>query len=131
MSVDGGDPALSSLVGRLSGQARRLAGLEMRLARAEIGHKLRRNAVYVAALAVAGVLAVVVLGTGVAAVVAAIALVLPLWAAALIVCGACLLLALPLGLAGARGLARREAFVPEETIESIREDVEWARRTSS
>jgi hypothetical protein len=131
VSVDGGDPALASLVGRLSQQARRLAGLEMRLARVEMGHKLRRNAVFVALLAMAGVLGVIVIGTAVAVVVAAIALVLPVWAAALIVCGACLLLALPLGLIGARGLARREAYVPEETIESIREDVAWTRRTPS
>lgn len=84
-------------------------------------HGARRVAVYLAMLGVAAVLGLVVLGTAVAAVVLALDLVLPAWAAALVVCAAAALVAGPLALAGAIGLKR----APRATTERVEEDVRW------
>lgn len=90
--------------------------------RAEVAHGARRAAIPLALLVTAMVLAVVALGTAVATVVLALHLVMPAWAAALVVCVAAGLLAVPLGVVGALWLKR----VPRTTAERIEDDVRWS-----
>jgi tetrahydromethanopterin S-methyltransferase subunit C len=65
------------------------------------------------------------LGLGAAAILA-LALVLPAWAAALIVGGVALLLGLILLLLGRRHVGA-QSLVPRRTLRSLREDADWAR----
>ena len=58
----------------------------------------------------------------------AISLALPAWLAALIVTGAYLLLAIVLAVAGVRRLSRGAKSAPEQTTETVKEGVSWARR---
>jgi len=63
---------------------------------------------------------------GALAAAAALDLVLPAWAAALIVAGAFVLLAAPAALLGVRRM-KAPSLKPEETVRTVKEDVEWAR----
>lgn len=90
--------------------------------RAEVAHGARRAAIPLALIVAAMVLGLVALGTAVATVVLALDLVMPAWAAALVVCVAAGLLAVPLGVIGALWLKR----VPRSTAERIEDDVRWS-----
>ncbi|HEX8985907.1 MAG TPA: phage holin family protein [Bryobacteraceae bacterium] len=99
---------------------------ELRLARAEMSEKARiaaRSGVLLGGAAVCGLLAA---GALVACVIAALALAMPVWAAALI---AGVVLAIVAGAAFAMGRARLKTVkpVPEQTAQTIREDVEWVK----
>ena len=120
--VDPDGPSLTGLAGRLTEQTRRLAKLEVRLLRAEVAHGARRAALPLAMLLTAMVLGLVMLGTGVATVVLALDLVMPIWAATLVVCVAAGLVAVPVGVIGALWLKR----VPRSTAERIEDDVRWS-----
>ena len=80
-----------------------------------------------ALLAAAGVFALFVLGFASLAGAAALDLVLPRWAALLIVGGVYLLLAVIAAVLGRRALAA--PATPERTKQIVKEDVEWAKQT--
>ena len=124
-----GPEGVRDLVRRLVGQARDLAGLHLRSAREEIGDAL--DAVKAAAILFLVALLVLWLGlvVGVVFVILGLAdlLGLPAWLIALAALGVVMVAAILLAWAGVRRL-RRARFVPEETIASVREDLEWAKR---
>jgi hypothetical protein len=91
----------------------------VRLLRAEVAHGARRAAIPLAMLVTAMVLGLIVLGTGVATVVLVLDLVMPIWAATLVVCVVAALVAVPLGVIGALWLKR----LPRSTAERIEDDV--------
>lgn len=100
---------------------------EMALARAEIRedvHRATRSAAYLGA---GGVLGVYALGFLLLAAVYALSLVIPAWAAALAV-------AVVLGITSGAALAvgrqrlRQVKVKPERTIDSMKENITWARR---
>jgi YihY family inner membrane protein len=114
------------LLRSIAGDTGTLVKKEVELARREITEAVTARLKAVAGLAAAGVLAllaVIFLGTAGAW---GLSIVLPLWAAWLIVGGVFLLLAL-----GALLFAKRRFKVPpmapEETKRTVKEDVEWAR----
>jgi Flp pilus assembly protein TadB len=76
----------------------------------------------------AGVLALYGGGALVAAVILALALVMPGWLAAVIVGVALLILAALLGLGGKRQVSKATPPLPEEAIESIKADVDAVRQ---
>ena len=124
---DGRPEELSTpqLVGRMAGDVGLLVRKEVELARQEITEGISAKLQGGAAFAVAGALGLFVLGFLLAAGAAALDLVLPLWAALLIVAGVVLVLA---AVAAAFGRSRmRRPVRPEETKRTIREDMEWAR----
>ncbi|PZS17330.1 MAG: hypothetical protein DLM54_09880 [Acidimicrobiales bacterium] len=67
------------------------------------------------------------LGALTATAILALALVLPGWLAALIVTGAYALLALVAAVAGKTQFNKAIPLVPRETIESLKEDMEWLK----
>jgi Flp pilus assembly protein TadB len=120
MAVRNGETGLGAAAGRVADHARRLVSLEIELARTELKRKARTMAVgagLAAAAAIFGLLAIVLL---VATVAAALTLVLPVWAAILVVAFAALLLAGGLGMAAVAALKRAAPPVPEQAIEEAR-----------
>jgi hypothetical protein len=99
---------------------------QMELAKQELMEAVTARLVAAAALAVAGLFGFLFLVFAALAGAAALALVMPAWAAALIVAGAFLVLAVPAVLFGIRKM-KQPSLKPEETVRTVKEDVEWAR----
>jgi hypothetical protein len=118
---------LPDLVRSISSDLSLLIRKQIELAKREIADIAGAKARGAALLAVAAILALYVLGFIGLAGVAALDLVLPRWAADLIVGGVFLLIAVFAGLAGRRLLAADPA-TPERTKQTLREDAEWAKR---
>jgi hypothetical protein len=120
MAVRNGETGLGAAAGRVADHARRIVSLELELARTELRRKARTMALGVglaAGAAIFGLLAITLL---VATVAAAFTLILPVWAAVLVVAFAALLLAGGLGMAAVAALKRATPPVPEQAIEEAR-----------
>ena len=104
-----------------------LAGQELRLARAEMSEKTRHLIPGLGMMAAAGAAALIALGTLTAFVVLALSEVMDAWLAALIVGAAWALVAAGLYFAGRERVSEAGSLVPEQTMESVKEDVEWAK----
>lgn len=104
-----------------------LAGQELRLARAEMSRKGKQLVPGVGMMAAAGGLGLLAAGTLTAFLVLALDAVMPAWLAALVVGGAYALAGVALYLAGRERVEEAGPLVPEQTIESVKEDVEWAK----
>jgi uncharacterized membrane protein YqjE len=117
------DDTVGALVHRLSEQIPELVRSEMRLAQAELTQKGKRAGIGIGMFSVAGLLAHFGLATLIATAVIALDLVLPLWAAALIVAGVLFVCALGAALGGRREI--QQATPPaDETIASVKQDVQ-------
>ncbi|MFF1443944.1 phage holin family protein [Streptomyces sp. NPDC058295] len=118
---------VGELVGRATEQLSRLVRQELALAKHEFAEKGRRAGRgggllgAAGAFAYAGLLALA--GTGIAA----LSLTLPLWAAALIVTAVLFVIAGVLAAVGRGQLRRAAPPTPEETLGSVRADVEEIR----
>lgn len=104
-----------------------LAGQELRLARAEMSQKTRHLIPGLGMMAAAGAAALTALGTLTAFVVLALAEVMDAWVAALVVGLAWVVVAAGLYFAGRERVSEAGPLVPEQTMESVKEDVEWAK----
>lgn len=118
---------LSSLTGEILGDVQRLIRDEVRLARAELTQSLQRAALGIGAVVIAGALGLLALAFVGVAIFYALALVIPLWAAGLVVVGFYGFLAIA-ALLFARNNLKPSSLVPEQTIESLQEDREWLER---
>jgi hypothetical protein len=120
------------LVRQASQQMSDLVRAELRLGMAEVKDKAKQTGMGAGMLSAAGLTALYGVAAGVAAAIAAIALVLPVWAAALIIMGALFVIATVLGLLGRTRVNRGVPPVPAQALESTRRDVielrERARR---
>ena len=121
---------IGELVSRLSEQVSHLVRDELRLALAELKQKGKRAGIGAGLTGAAGVIALFGLAVLVAAVIAALALVLPVWAAALIVGGVLLLLAGVLALAGIGQVKRGTPPTPDQAIASTKRDVETVKESA-
>ena len=101
---------------------------EMALARVKMTDKARTYARASVMMIVAIVLALLAIGVLTACIILAIDLALPAWLAALIVGVAYPLIAGILVLVGRARLREAGRPVPEQTIETIKEDVSWAKQ---
>jgi inner membrane protein YhjD len=119
------DLSTPQLVGRMAGDVGLLIRKEVELARQEITEGISAKLQGAAAFAVAAALGLFVLGFLAAAAAAALDLVLPLWAALLIVAGVVLVVAVGAVLFGRSRL--QQPVAPEQAKRTIKEDVEWAR----
>jgi len=100
---------------------------EVELAKHELVEAVMARLQAAGAMAAAGVMGVFMLLFLALGAAAALALVVPAWAAALIVAGGFALLAAPAVLFGLRKL-RKPPLVPEQTKRTVKEDVEWAKQ---
>ncbi|GAA3229286.1 phage holin family protein [Actinocorallia longicatena] len=117
------DESTANLVKQASEQLSHLVRAELRLAATELKDKARRGGTGGGLLAGAGLLALYAFAALLVAAGAALALVLPVWAAAVIVAVVLLLGAGVLGLTGRKRLAEAVPPVPEEALHSVAEDV--------
>jgi uncharacterized membrane protein YqjE len=122
------DNSLRDLLKELMSELSELIRKEIALARAEMTEKLMMMVMASAMLAVAGLLAVFALGAVTAAMILGIATVLAGWLSALIVFAFYLVVAGILVTIAARRMKKAGRPVPEQTIDTLKEDVLWAKR---
>ena len=120
-SRSGADASIGELMSQLSAQTSRLVRDEMRLAQKEFQNSAKHAGIGAGLFSVAGLLAFFGLGTVIAAAVAALALALPVWAAALIV-AAVLFVTAGVAALVSRSQVRQVAPVPQ-TVDSVKEDI--------
>jgi uncharacterized membrane protein YqjE len=121
----------AELIRTLSEQASRLVHQEIELAKAELGEKGRGIATGAALLAVAGVAALLTLGSLTAFLVLALDGVMPAWLAALCVTLLWALVGVAFALYGRQKLETAGTPVPEKTLETVKEDIEWLKHPTS
>jgi hypothetical protein len=120
----GSEPSTAELVQRATEQISRLVRDELALARAELTQKGKRAGLGIGLFGGAGGLALFGLGALVAAAILLLALVLPGWAAALIVAVLLFAVAGVLALVGRRQVGHAVPPVPTATVRSVRADVD-------
>ncbi|MGH2499866.1 MAG: phage holin family protein [Candidatus Limnocylindria bacterium] len=117
-------PGYRTLLGRVRANVRGIIAKQLALPRQEIGEILAANLRAAKWLAIALVFALLFLIALVALVIALLSLVLPGWAAALVVLVACGALAAVCAYVGYRRLELRG---PTRSIESVKETIRWAK----
>ncbi len=123
-SRTGNEPSTAELVQRATEQVSRLLRDELALARAELTRKGKHAGIGIGLFGGGGMMAFFGAGAMVATVILALALVLPAWAAALIVSVALFVLAGILALIGKQQVSRAVPPVPEATVRSVRASVD-------
>jgi hypothetical protein len=121
-SKSAADASIGELVSQLSTQTSRLVRDEMRLATKELQQSAKHAGIGVGLFSAAGLLAVLGLMALTAAGVAALALVLPVWAAAVIV-AVVLFVAAGIAALFGRKQAAEIAPPPKECVESVKADI--------
>lgn len=121
-SKAGADASIGELMGQLSAQTSRLVRDEMRLAQKELQQSVKHAGIGAGLISAAGLLAVLGLMTLIAAGVAALALVLPVWAAAVIV-AVVLFIAAGIAALFSRKQAAEIGPPPKESVESVKADI--------
>ncbi|MGW7466054.1 phage holin family protein [Streptomyces xantholiticus] len=117
------DEPVGELVGRASQQMAQLVREEMQLARAEMNEKGKRFGMGGGLFGGAGLIAVLGLQALVATAIIALALVLPWWAAGLIITGVLFLIAGVLAAAGKKNIRQATPPKPEQAMSSVQRDV--------
>jgi uncharacterized membrane protein YqjE len=126
-TTDARDRPVGELVKDLAGQTSTLVRQEIQLAQAELTSKGKlagRGAGMLAGAAVAGLLALIALT---AVLIAALDTALPLWLAALIVTVLWAVIGAVLAARGRKELQQAAPPVPEQTVETVKEDIQWAK----
>lgn len=116
------EPSTGELIAQLSEQTSHLIRAEMRLAQQEFKESAKHAGIGAGLVGAAGLLAVLGLATLVAAAVAALSLVLPVWAAAVIVA---VVLFAAAGIAALLGKKQVEQAPPPaaESVDSVKADI--------
>jgi hypothetical protein len=121
------DPSAGELVKQLSEQTSRLVRQEVELAKTELAIKGKRAGIGAGMFGGAGLVGLYALGALITAAIAALATAVDTWLAALIVG---VVLAAVAGLVALMGKQKvQEALppVPEDSVESVKEDVQWTK----
>lgn len=121
------EQGVGDLVKELSGQVSTLVRQEVALAKAEVSEKGKQAGVGAGMFGGAGVAGLLMLGSLTAFLVLVLHLAMPAWAAALIVTVLWGAVAGVLALQGRTKLQEMGKPVPEQTIETVKEDLQWAR----
>ena len=122
------DRSLADLARQLSNQTTELVRHEVELAKAELLVKGKRAGVGAGMFGGAGALGLYALGALTAAIIAGIAEVLPVWASALIVAALYGAIAGILALRGKKKVQQATPPLPEETVQSVKEDVRYTKQ---
>ncbi|WP_229051597.1 phage holin family protein [Aeromicrobium sp. Leaf350] len=117
---DAREPTVGELTAQLAEQTGRLVRDEMELAKAEVRESVKHAGIGVGLFGATGLLAVYGVGALVAAAIAAFALVVDVWLAALIVAGILFVLA---GLGALLGVKQVKEVGPPHTAENVKKDL--------
>jgi apolipoprotein N-acyltransferase len=115
------------LLRQLSEETSTLVRQEVQLAKAELSEKAKQAGKGAGLLAGAAVMGVALLGAFTAFLIAVIAQALSVWLAALVVTLVYAVVAVVLALAGRSALRKATPVKPEQTIDTVKEDVQWAK----
>jgi uncharacterized membrane protein YqjE len=124
---DLGDRRIGELLQELSQQTVMLARQEIELAKAELAEKGKRAGAGAGLMGAAGVVGLVAVGALTTAILAALATAMPTWLAALIVALVYAAVAGALALIGKSRVQEAGPPAPEQTVETVKEDVQWAK----
>ena len=122
------DRSLADLARQLSDQTTELVRHEVELAKAELRVKGKRAGVGASMFGGAGALGIYALGALTAAIIAGIAEALPVWVSALIVAALYGAIAGILALRGKKKVQQATPPLPEETVQSVKEDVRYTKQ---
>src|SRR5690349_21880588 len=117
------EPTIGELMSQLSSQVSRLIRDEMRLAEKEFQESAKHAGIGAGLFSVAGLFAFFGAAAVLAGAVAALSLVLPVWAAALIV-GAVLFIAAGVAAIAGRGQAKEVTPAAPRTVETVKADIQ-------
>jgi uncharacterized membrane protein YqjE len=121
------EQSMGELFKQLSDDMSTLVRQELKLAQAELTEKGKKAGIGVGMFGVAAIVGVVALLTFTACVVAALATGMDVWLAALIVTIVYAVVAVGLALIAKQKVTEAAPPVPEQTVETVKEDVQWAK----
>jgi uncharacterized membrane protein YqjE len=121
------DRSLGELLRQLSEETTRLVHQELELAKAELQQKGKEAGAGAGMFGGAGAIGLAALGALTACFILALDAIMPAWLAALIVAVVYAVVAFVLVKQGQARIKRATPPVPEQTIETVKEDVEWAK----
>jgi uncharacterized protein YacL len=119
--------SLGDLLGQLSEETTRLVHQEIELAKAELTQKGKQAGMGAGMFGGAGVVGFLALAALTACFIFALDIVLPAWLAALIVAVVYGAIAAVLAMRGRAKLRQATPLVPEQAIQTTKEDVQWAK----
>ena len=125
------DRPLGEVAKNLTRDVSLLVRQEIELAKAEMAQKGRTAAPGIGMLGGAGIVALCAAGALTACAVLVFSIFLPEWAAALIVSAVLAAVAVALVRQGKERVADAGKPIPEQTIETVKEDVEWTKTRAS
>ena len=121
------DRPIPVLLRELGDEIATLVRQEFELAKVEIAEKAKPAAVSVGMFGGTALFALGAFGALTAFLIALIALALPLWASALIVTVVYAIVAGVLAMTGKKKMQEAAPLVPEQTAQTVKEDIEWAK----
>jgi hypothetical protein len=121
------DRSLGDLLRQLSQETATLVRQELELAKAEVSQKGKVAGIGIGIVGAAGVVALLALGALTACLILLLDLVMPAWAAALIVAVVLGAVAAFLGVRGKQKVQEATPLTPEQTTETVKEDIRWAK----
>ena len=121
------DRPIGQLLRELGDEISTLVRAEIALAKAEIAEKMKPAAASAGMFGGTALFGLGAFGAATAFLIALIALALPVWAAALIVTVVYGVVALVLAQTGKKKMQEAAPLVPEQTAQSVKEDIEWAK----
>lgn len=121
------EESLPQLLRELAIETTTLVRQEIDLAKVELGEKLKTIGAGAAMFGVAAVLGLGAFGALTAMFIAALGLAMPIWLAAFIVTVVYGIVALVAAQRGRQQLARATPVVPQQTVQSVKDDVEWVK----
>ena len=121
------DRSLPDLLKQLSQETTQLVHQELELAKAELQQKGKEAGAGAGMFGGAGALGLAALGALTACFILALNAIMPAWLAALLVAVVYGIIAFVLVKQGQARVKRAVPPVPEQTIETVKEDVEWAK----
>lgn len=127
MEADARDRSIAELLRDLSNETTLLVRQEMQLARAELLEHAKPAAASAVSFGATALFGFGAFGAATAFLIAALALVLPIWAAALIVTAAYGLAAFVLAKNGKKKLQEAAPPLVPQTTQTLKEDIAWAK----
>jgi MFS family permease len=121
------EASTADLVKQLTEQTSRLVRHEVELARTELTIKGKRAGAGAGMFGAAGILGLYAGGALIAAIIGALSLAMDVWLAALIVAVVLGAVAAVIALAAKKKVQEALPPVPEDSVESVKEDVQWTK----